>query len=341
MNTKKISIGDFEIGGDRTFIVADIGSNHRQDLTLAKESIDAATEAGVDAVKFQSIQLNELYLKPDESTAAFVKQLEFPEDWHFKLKRYCDNKGILFFSSPTYLRAVDLLEEAGIELYKLASAQISTFPQIVEKVAKLNKPTIFSTGIATYEEVINAVKTFKKYGNEKFIILHCNSIYPTPPEQVNIQMISTYESMFNNPVGFSDHTIGTHIACLAVSMGASVIEKHFTLDKNMDTPDSNDFACDPTELESLVRQIRDVEDAMKGFEDRIDLMSEEESFKNKIKYCIIANDEIATGSVIRETDLKYLRSDVGINCKNVKQVIGKKAVRTIKSGELITDEKIR
>jgi len=162
---KTVRINGFEVGGKRTFIIADIGSNHKQDLQLAKDSIDAATEAGADAIKFQSIQLDELYLRPDIKTAEFVKKLEFPEEWHSVLKEYCNRRNVLFFSSPTYLRAVDLLEAVNVPLYKLASAQIGTFPQLVEKVAALQKPTIFSTGISNYEEIIRAVRIFKKYGN--------------------------------------------------------------------------------------------------------------------------------------------------------------------------------
>ena len=157
---KTINVNGFEIGGNKSYIIADIGSNHKQDLVLAKESIDAAAEAGADAIKFQSIQLKELYLNPDAQTAAFIKQLEFPEAWHGILNEYCKQKGIVFFSSPTYLKAVDLLEEIDVPLYKLASAQVGTFPQIVEKVAQLNKPTIFSTGIAALDEVAKAVELF-------------------------------------------------------------------------------------------------------------------------------------------------------------------------------------
>jgi sialic acid synthase SpsE len=338
---EKINVNGFEIGGDKTFIIADIGSNHKQDLALAKESIDAASKAGADAIKFQSIQLQELYLDPDLKTTKFIRQLELPEDWHKTLKAYCDERNILFFSSPTYLKAVDLLESVNVPLYKLASAQIGTFPQIVEKVALLQKPTIFSTGIAAYNEVIDAVNIFKRNGNQQFIILHCNSIYPTPPEKVNLQMIKTYKYMFGNPVGFSDHTIGTHICCAAVSMGASVIEKHFTLDRKIKTPDSNLFACDPKELRSLVNQIRDIESASFKFEDRLDIQNEEKSFKDSITYRIIAKNLIQAYTVITENDVKYLRSSKGINCKDFASIIGRTTTRTIKAGEPLLYECIR
>lgn len=333
---KTININGFEVGGDKTFIIADIGSNHKQDLTLAKESIDAAAESGADAVKFQSIQLHELYHNANPQTSAFIKQLEFPEDWHLILKEYCDNRNILFFSSPTYLKAVDLLEEVNVPLYKLASAQIGTFPQIVEKVAALHKPTIFSTGIAAYDEIIKAVNIFKKYGNEQFVILHCNSIYPTPPGKVNLQLIRTYQHMFGNPVGFSDHTDGIHIACAAVTIGANVVEKHFTLNRSLNTPDCSSFASDPEEFKRLVLQIREIESATHVFTDRLSLQVEENEFKESITYRIVAKQLIEENEVISEKHLKYLRSSHGLDCKHVDKILGKKVIKKINAESFIT-----
>lgn len=334
---KKININGFEVGGEKTFIIADIGSNHKQDLSLAKESIDAAAEAGANAIKFQSIQLDKLYLEPDIRTADFIRQLEFPEAWHRILKDYCDERNILFFSSPTYLDSVDLLEEVDVALYKLASAQIGTFPQIVDKVAALKKPVIFSTGIAGYDETIQAVKTFHRHGNDNFIILHCNSIYPTPPEKVNLPMINAYQAMFGNPVGFSDHTNGIHIACAAVSAGAKVIEKHFTLNRQLDTPDCSTFASDPAEFAALVNAIRDIESANKFTGDRISIREEESSFKESITYKIITKSPIQAGETITEQHLDYLRTPApGINCIEYKNVTGKKAKKNINIKTILT-----
>lgn len=338
---RTINVNGFEIGSDKTFIIADIGSNHKQDLSLAKESVSAAAEAGADAIKFQSIQLNELYLNPDKKTADFIKQLEFPEEWHKELKSYCDERNILFFSSPTYLKAVDLLEEVNVPLYKLASAQIGTFPQLVEKVAALQKPTIFSTGIAGYEEIAKAVNVFKKNGNNNFIILHCNSIYPTEPARVNLQLINTYKFMFGNPVGFSDHTDGIHLACAAVALGASVIEKHFTVSRNLDTPDSSSFASDPKELAELVKQVRDIEAATNNFFERSDIQPEEKSFKKSIAYKILAQSDIHKNEIITEQHLQYLRSPYGVDCNEANNIIGKSALQEIKAGDFIIYEYIR
>jgi len=333
----KLSIGK----NNSCFIIADIGSNHKQDLSLAKESVDAALEAGVDAVKFQSIQLEALYHTPDAQTASFIKQLEFPEEWHFILNEYTTKKGGIFFSSPTYLKAVDLLNEIEIPLFKLASAQVGTFPQLVEKVASLHKPTLFSTGIANYTEIIEAVRVFKKHKNDQYIILHCNSIYPTPPERVNLQLMDTYRAMFNCSVGFSDHTNGTHVALGAVMRGADVIEKHFTLHRKLNTPDCSSFASDPKQMRELVEQVRDVEKAVSQFEDRLSIEEEENAFKKSITYRVVALREIEAGETITMDCIQYLRSSEGIDCKEVDKYLGRKASKKIKERELITEELIQ
>jgi sialic acid synthase SpsE len=335
---KTINVEKFEIGGKKSFIIADIGSNHKQDLILAKETIDAAIEAGVDAVKFQSIQLNELYLNPSKEVADFIRKLEFPEKWHGILNEYCKSRGVVFFSSPTYLKSIDLLEEIDVPLYKIASAQVGTFPQLVERVAELNKPTIFSTGISNLNEVKKAVEIFKKTGNDKFIILHCNSIYPTPANRVNMHLMNFYRHEYKNPVGFSDHTIGTHIACTAVSKGANVIEKHFTLNRDLGSPDSNEFASDPKELKLLVHQIREIEAVIHNKNKRFKIEAEEKSFKDSIVYRLVASKNLREGEVINSGCLKYLRTDNGIICTEEKNIIGKIANRLILENQPIIKE---
>jgi sialic acid synthase SpsE len=233
------------------------------------------------------------------------------------------------------------LEDIDVPLYKLASAQVGTFPQIVEKVAKLNKPTIFSTGIAAMDEVAKAVEIFEKYGNDQYIILHCNSIYPTPANRVNMQLMNKYRKLYGNPVGFSDHTIGTHIACAAVSLGANVIEKHFTLHRNLNTPDSNAFACDPQELRLLVHQIRDTEAALYSQKERLNIEIEEQEFKDSITYRLVASKDIKKGETIEQHCLNYLRTNVGINCINEFSVVGKKANRPISENQPIEEEYLR
>lgn len=310
-----VVVEGFPIGGDQAYIIADVGSNHKQDLVLAMESIDAAAEAGANAVKFQSINLDALYTSPDKETVNFIKKLEFPEEWYGILSDYCIKRGIVFFSSPTYMKAVDLLEEINVPIYKLASAQIGTFPQIVERVAQLKKPTIFSTGIANYAEITQAVQIFEKAGNDNYIIMHCNSIYPVPADKVNMPLMDTYKLMFDCPVGFSDHTNGIHIPVSAVARGAQVVEKHFTLDKNFDTPDSTSFAADPAEFSALVYQIREVEQSLIKRLPRLDIQKEEKNFKDSILYRVKLNRDIKSGEEIKYEDLDYSRFIEGIDCR--------------------------
>lgn len=339
---KTINVENFEVGGDKAYIIADIGSNHKQDLNLAKETIDAAIEAGVNAVKFQSIQMQELYFNPSKKNAEFVRKLEFPEEWHGILNDYCRSKGIVFFSSPTYLKSIDLLEEINVPIYKLASAQVGTFPQLIERVAQLNKPTIFSTGISNFDEVNKSVEIFEKNGNNKYIILHCNSIYPTPANRVNLQLINSYKNMFNHPVGFSDHTIGTHISCAAITMGANVIEKHFTIDRNLDTPDSNEFASDPYELKLLVNQIREVEMAVNKVKERTTIENEELDFKNQILYKCFVNKELKIGDTLKSTDIQYLRTEGGIDATSFYNDCRRKIiVKHMNTGDLLTESHLR
>ena len=339
-----IKIGDKIIGGESTFIIADIGSNHMQDLSIAKKTVLAAVEAGVDAVKFQSIQLDSLYHKPDSETEKFIKQLEFPEFWHKELNDYCKTLKVPFFSSPTYLESIDILEEINVPLYKIASAQIGVFPQLVDRVASLNKPTIFSTGIVNNEELDAIVNVFEKHQNEKFIILHCNSIYPTPPDKVNLPMIGHYLKKYpNQPIGFSDHTVGTHIAKAAVALGANVIEKHFTLDKNFDAPDSNEFACDPKEMELLCKEIREIEFARAKYSNRRFIEPQEKQFKNVIQYRCLAKKSLKAGELVKEQDFYYLRAENGLTATDLKKSLKARLyyANNIKHKQLLRREDIQ
>lgn len=321
-----IKVGDKVIGGDKTYIIADIGSNHMQDLTIAKESIMAAVESGVDAVKFQSIQLDKLYLNPSKKTTDFVKKLEFPEFWHNELNVFCKKLNVTFFSSPTYLDAIRLLEEIKVPIYKIASAQIGVFPQLVEKVASLKKPTLFSTGLVNNDELDKVISIFYKNGNRKFVILHCNSIYPTPPKKVNLSMIRYYNQKYpNHFIGFSDHTVGINMAIAATSIGAKVIEKHFTLDRNFSSPDSNDFACEPDEMKKLCYGIREIDEAIKGKVTRDLIQNEEQQFKSSISTNLILDSKVKKGDLINKNDFIFLRANNGVNCIELNNLIKSKA----------------
>jgi len=315
------------------FIIAEIGSNHNQSLEIAKESIVAAKESGADAVKFQSLNVNELYYQPSESIISLHKRIDLNEDWHFILKDFCDKHDIAFFSSPTYMRSVEILEQINVPFYKLASAQIGTFPQLIEKVAFTGKPVILSTGIVVFSELDKVIEIFKKANNNQYIILHCNSIYPTPYDKVHLNLINEYKERYNCVTGFSDHTSGTFVPALAVAKGAKIIEKHFTLDKNLPVPDAP-FSLDPKEFEQMVSQIRIAEKVI-AISNRQILEIEEEGFKSKILYRLVINKGKSAGETIEECDLSFKRNPQGIDCREMSQIIGKKLKAGVKSNTLL------
>jgi sialic acid synthase SpsE len=320
----KIIIDGREVGGNRAYIIAEIGSNHNQSLDLAFESIDAAVECGADAVKFQSIDVGELYYQPSEQTKALHRKIDMAEEWHGLLSEYCTKKGITFFSAPTYLRAVDILEEINVPLYKLASAQIGTFPQIIERVAATGKPVIFSTGIVTMKELKSVVDIFKRYNNDKFIILHCNSIYPTPYDKVHLNIMKQYRDQFDCIVGFSDHTPDIYVPIAAIALEAKVIEKHFALDRALPVPDAP-FSLEPFEFKRMVEGIRVAEQTLID-DSREELQPEENQFKESILYRLVANKTLVSGQSVKSDDFKFLRHTDGIDCRSLQQYLERKAI---------------
>lgn len=334
--TRTIAIaGKATIGNGRTFIIAEVGSNHAGDLQRAKDCILAAAEAGADAVKFQSVDIDQLYVEPSAKTRDLHRKIDMEERWHLELMRCCDSAGVMFFSSPTYMRAVDILETVGTDLYKLASAQVGVFPQLVEKVAKLGKPTLLSTGLVTYGGLERVVNIFRACGNNRFVILHCNAIYPTSPDRVCLGRMDAYRKLFDCPVGFSDHTQGISVSLAAVARGADVIEKHFTLSKDLNTPDAF-FSAEPAEFAALVNGVRAVEAACAPCAPRLEIEIEEQSFKDAIRYrlvllrCKKKNDLFAPG------DFEYKRHTFGMDCMEEPVVIRHmRATRSIDAGEIL------
>ena len=333
---KEKIIGDF-----RTFIVAEIGSNHNQSLALAYQSIDAAVECGADAVKFQSINVNQIYYEPSKQTQSLHKRIDFDEKWHWILKDYCDKKGIIFFSSPTYLKAVDILEDINVPLYKLASAQIGTYPQLVEKVVSTGKPVILSTGIVTKSELKKVLLTFKRYNNKNLAILHCNSIYPTPFESVFLPVMTDIKNEFGCVVGFSDHTPDIYVPIAAVAMGAKIIEKHFTIDKNLLVPDAP-FSLIPEEFKRMVEGIRAVEKTLlKNPRDVIQY--EERQFKDAIRTRLVSKIKLTKGDKIKTEHFKFRRYHKGVDCRDLNNLINRKAVyvRDIDENDIICKNDLR
>jgi len=300
---------------EETYIIAEIGSNHNQSLDLAKEMIISAKESGADAVKFQSIDVDELYFNPSQKIKDLHKKIDLSEQWHYDLKDYCDNQQITFFSAPTYLKSIDILEDINVELYKLASAQIGTFPQLIEAVIKLKKPTLISTGIVSYSELEGVVKTFAKYNHDNFAIFHCNSLYPTPYEKANLHLIEVYKSMFGKTVGYSDHTEGIYASLSAVTLGAKIIERHFTTDKNLPIPDAS-ISILPNEFKDMVQGIRAIEKSLQH-KSRIDLEIDEKEFKSNILYRLVLKKDKNSNETFTIDDFDFKRNFDGIDCRQM------------------------
>ncbi|MDR1944493.1 MAG: N-acetylneuraminate synthase family protein, partial [Synergistaceae bacterium] len=223
----------FDVFQTRTFVIAEIGSNHNRSLSLAKETIDAASEAGADAVKFQIYSARTLYSAKDDATLAYdgssvtklIESVETPREWLPELSDYCREKGIIFFAAPFDMAAVDELDAVS-ELFKIASFEIVDLP-LIRKTASKGKPMIIATGLANMGEIEDALEACRGQGNEKVALLQCASCYPSPASIMNLRGMETMRRAFGAPVGLSDHTLGVHISVAAAAMGAQIIEKHF------------------------------------------------------------------------------------------------------------------
>ena len=341
---KEVKIGNKIIGGvNKTYIIAEIGSNHNKNMETAKKLIDLASDAKVDAVKFQTYKAEKLYSKKapkfskdKKNPFDLIKSVELPYEWHKELSDYTKKKKMHFLSSPFDFDAVDLLEKLGVLAYKIASFEITDI-ELLKYTASKNKPIILSTGMADFEEINDALKTIRAQGNDDIILLHCNSLYPTPVDIVNLKAIQTMKNKFKIPIGFSDHTLGIHIPIAAVSIGAKVIEKHFTLDRRMKGPDHN-FALEPNELKEMVRNIRDIDRAIGTGEKKVS--REEFEMYEKGRRSIIALKKIPKGKKITKDMLIIKRPGYGIKPKYYEKIIGKTAKKDIEEDQWITWEDI-
>lgn len=329
---------------ERIFIIAEAGDNHNGSLELALQLVDKAVEAGADCVKFQTFVTEEVisvyaekadYQKKQtahqETQFEMVKKLELSFDDFKLIKEYCEKKGILFLSTPFDIVSIDFLESIGIPFWKIPSGEITNLPYLI-RIAKTKKPIIMSTGMATMDEIEEAVATLKKHGAEKITLLHCNTEYPTPYEDVNLLAMDTMREHFQLDVGYSDHTLGIEIPIAAVAMGATVIEKHFTLDKNMEGPD-HQASLEPDELKEMIRVIRHIEAAM-GDGKKKPSISEK---KNTViaRKSIVARRTIEKGETFSEENLAVKRPGDGVSPMQWYDIIGK-----VSNREYQKDEKI-
>lgn len=326
-----VSIENKKIGNSHpTYFVAEAGLNHNGDLKIAKQLIDEAFNCGADAIKFQTYKTSE-FLTKDSEYFDFFKNVELSYEEFKELNDYSKNVGITFFSSPFDIESAEFLIQLGIPCFKIASSDLTNHP-LIQKVAKTETPLIISTGLSTMKEVEDAVNTCLHEGNNKIILLHCVANYPTLPNEVNLSSMETIRKKFNVPVGFSDNGDSSLVDIVAVSMGANIIERHFTLDKNLEGPDHS-FSIEPKSLKVLIEQIRQIE-LMKGDGIKVPQKSEKEN-RDAIRKSIYANKDICKGESLEGASISVKRPVKSIQPKFLNDLIGRKVNRDIKKDKPI------
>ncbi len=341
-----IKVGDKFIGNSYPcFIIAEAGVNHNGDINLAKQMIDKAVDAGVDAIKFQTFKSEKLVTKyasmakyqkdnigTEDSQFNMLKKLELSFDEFVELKKYCVDKNIMFLSTPFDIESAEFLNSMGMEAFKISSGDLTNIP-LLEYISEFNKPIILSSGMAIIGEIEDALISIKNKGVDDIAVLHCTSNYPAPFDSINLKAMNTIKNTFNIIGGYSDHTEGITISVAAVALGANIIEKHFTLDKSMDGPDHK-ASLNADELKMMVKEIRKVESALGN---GIKMFSKSEIDTMKVaRKSIVAARDINCGEVIELKDLDYKRPGDGLSPKYYKEILGKKAKIDIKIDKQIT-----
>lgn len=324
---------------NKVVIIAEAGVNHNGDINVAKKLIDAAVDAGVDYVKFQTFKADSLVSKSakkaqyqsvnvndsDDSQYAMLKNLELSHEDHLQLMAYCSKKNIKFFSTAFDVEGVNYLNNLGLSFFKIPSGEITNYPYL-KAVALCGKPVIMSTGMCSEIEIKNALDVLIKFGlsKEKISILHCNTEYPTPMKDVNLKAMLAIQKTFDVEIGYSDHTLGIEVPIAAVAMGAKIIEKHFTLDRTLPGPD-HVASLEPDELKNMVKAIRNIELAISGDGDKKPSESETKNIAIARK-SIFINKKLAKGNTITDNDLVSLRPGDGISPMEWENIVGKKLI---------------
>jgi N,N'-diacetyllegionaminate synthase len=313
-----------------TYFIAEAGLNHNGQIDIAKKMIDNAHNAGADAIKFQTYK-SENFLSESSEYFDFFKNVELTYDDFENLKHYADERGITFLSTPFDFQSADFLEKIGVSAFKIASSDLTNIP-LIEHIAKMNLPMIISTGLGTLDEIDESVKACNSVGNEKIAILHCVADYPANPENVNLDALITMKNKYQVPIGYSDNGESTIVDEVAVSLGADIIEKHFTLDKKMEGPDHS-FSILPSDMKQLIAKFRLIK-KMKGHGGKIPNDSEKNN-KIAIRKSITCSKFIKNGENLSINNIAIKRPGNGIEPKFWSEVIGKKAIRDIDKDELI------
>ncbi len=349
MINKEIRIKNQIIGKHHpTFIIAELSANHKQDFDIAVKTIEAAKKAGADAIKLQTytpdtITLNcdNEYFKINHGTIwdgqnlyELYKKAYTPWEWQPKLKVIAEDLGLLCFSSPFDKTAVDFLELMDVPAYKIAAFEITDIP-LIRYVSSKGKPVIISTGIATIEDIDLAINTCRDAGNEQIALLKCTSSYPAPIEEANLRTIPDIAEKFHVVAGLSDHTLGTTAATVAVALGASIIEKHFILDRSIGGPDAS-FSLEPAEFSAMVNTIREVERALGKVS--YELSEQTKQSRRLASRSIFVVEDIKAGEGLSEHNIRSIRPGHGLHPKFYEYALGHIATRNLKRGTPLTKE---
>lgn len=329
-----MQIGKFNLENQRTFVIAEIGNNHNGSFERAIEMIDLAIEIGVDCVKFQMRQLDQVYRKRSldksgedlgtEYIIDLLKRFELSKDDQRKIANYCAQKGILYLCTPWDAKSIDVLESFNVPAYKVASADLTNLP-LLDQLSKTNKPLILSTGMSTVGE-ITEVKTFLEKRNVDFAFLHCNSTYPAPFHDINLNWISSLKKIHPN-IGYSGHERGTSVSLAAVALGCSIIERHFTLDRNMEGPD-HAASLELKEFKSLVEGVREIEQSLGSGNER-KLSQGEMINRENLGKSLVSSTDLKKGTIIKPEDIKVLGPGQGISPLKYDVLIGKELNRNM------------
>jgi len=340
-----IQLSNRKIGHDHPcLIIAEAGVNHNGSIKIARQLVKEASLAGADVVKFQTFKADEIVtinspkaeyqLKTTDNSITqyeMLKSLELSREWHIDLMQHCQNNNIIFLSSPFDIKSIDFLDQIGVSGFKVPSGEIVNLP-FLSHLTEKKKPLILSTGMSTLGEVETAIKIIEEINYNNYVLLHCTTNYPTLPEEVNLNAMNTLKSAFQVPVGYSDHTEGIEVSIAAVAMGACVIEKHFTLDKNMSGPDHK-ASITPRELSKLVKSIRKVEKAL-GSKRKYPVSIEMHNRK-VVRKSIVASKSIKKGEIFTKENLALKRAGHGISSVLWDQILGKLAKKKFEKDELI------
>ena len=338
---------------NKTIIIAEAGVNHNGDINRAKRLIDVAVDACVDYVKFQTFKAERLVspsaqkakyqinndISNDNSQLNMLKKLELSDDDHKELISYCNSKNIRFFSTAFDEEGISYLSSLNFDMFKIPSGELTNFPYL-RAIAKTRLPVILSTGMANLDEIEKSINVLISYGTKKseITVLHCNTEYPTPMIDVNLKAMLTIKDKLGVSIGYSDHTLGIEVPIAAVALGAKVIEKHFTLDRNLKGPDHK-ASLEPNELKEMVNSIRNIEKAISGNGIKEASTSEKKNIQIARK-SIHMNRALSSGSIINEEDIISLRPGDGICSMNWEKIIGKKVNTDVQKHTKLTWENI-